>query len=109
MFAGYAGQPPFCFVLCGNFLEPKSTRSNYSYARLQEGFVQLAKVIQSSESIAKESNFVIVPGPGDLTRGPFHILPRYGVYYIYMYIYIYIYVYIYSKYFYVICLFVDEL
>lgn len=77
LFAGYAADPPICFVLCGNFLEPKSTRSNYSIERLSQGFQKLAQVILSSESIAKSSNFVIVPGPGDITRGPFHILPRY--------------------------------
>lgn len=72
LFDGFSTFPPFAFVLLGNFISSQKG-ANYG-AMLKKGFTDLSNLIASYESICKQSNFVIVPGPFDI--GSPKILPR---------------------------------
>ena len=72
VFAGYAEQPPTCFVLMGNFLS--TPYGNDETNILKNHLKTLADIISEHEELLEKSTFVFVPGPTD--PGFTNIFPR---------------------------------
>lgn len=72
LFTGYSNDPPFAFVLMGDFLSCHKGISHYNC--IKEGFRSLADLISQYPSVANHSRFIIVPGPNDSPAA--NILPR---------------------------------
>jgi DNA polymerase epsilon subunit 2 len=71
---GY-GAVPVAFVLCGNFCVENDPNATH---RLRDDLGRLARMIRTHRRIARESTFVLVPGPADplgAAIAPMPILP----------------------------------
>ncbi|OWA49852.1 DNA polymerase epsilon subunit 2 [Hypsibius exemplaris] len=72
VFRGLADSPPFCFILCGDFI---SETENMNHAELlKTGLKSLQIILQRYPGIMQQSQLVFVPGPMDI--GITGILPR---------------------------------
>lgn len=75
LFAGFDRNTPVAIVMMGNFLSETRSDEGETYpALLTSKFNELADLINEYENLAKETLFVIVPGPGDSLAA--NILPR---------------------------------
>lgn len=72
LLGGYAQDPPYLFVLCGNFLSKTVGLKQMSV--LKKHFSELGDMIAKFPSLVESSRFLFLPGPQD--PGPGNILPR---------------------------------
>jgi DNA polymerase epsilon subunit 2 len=72
LLSGFSESPPTAIVLCGHFLSSSSTAT--SVKKLKDGFKKLAAIITEFPIIHKNTAFIFVPGPYDLSAPK--ILPR---------------------------------
>jgi len=63
LFEGFADQPPFAFVFCGNFLSKPT--SNLYINDLSDAFKHFVKLLANYPTICERAHFVFVPGPQD--------------------------------------------
>lgn len=79
LFEGFKDDPPCTFVLMGNFTSISVGEGSESFdiLEIKDFFDALGALILEFEQIAKNSSFVLVPGPTD-PCGP-GVLPRRGV------------------------------
>ena len=66
----------FTFVLCGNFTTMGFEIKNSRRSDIVKMWGELANLLAKCPVIAKHSQFVLVPGPRDLTLGSADVLPR---------------------------------
>ncbi|GAU88733.1 hypothetical protein RvY_01372 [Ramazzottius varieornatus] len=64
LFKGFSSCPPFCFVLCGDFV--CETENLHHGMLLKNGLKDMGSLIQRYSSILRKSRFVFVPGPMDI-------------------------------------------
>ena len=76
VFAGFSSVDvtPSTFVLMGNFQSYNANAGSVNFSRLKDHFATLGRIIKQYPILHQRSNFLLVPGPGDV--GPGNILPR---------------------------------
>lgn len=76
IFKGFSAvdPPPSAFVLMGNFQSYDANGSGVNFTRIKDNFATLGRIIGQYPSLRQHSNFLLIPGPGDI--GPGNILPR---------------------------------
>ncbi|CAF1602501.1 unnamed protein product [Adineta ricciae] len=63
LFDGFADQPPFAFIFCGNFLSRPT--ANLYINDLSDAFKNFTKLVGRYPDICERAHFVFVPGPQD--------------------------------------------
>ncbi|CAF3678660.1 unnamed protein product [Rotaria sordida] len=63
LFDGFADQPPFAFIFCGNFLSRPT--ANLYINDLSDAFKNFAKLVAKYPDICERAHFIFVPGPQD--------------------------------------------
>ncbi|CAF0760702.1 unnamed protein product [Rotaria sp. Silwood1] len=63
LFDGFAEQPPFAFIFCGNFLSRPT--ANLYINDLSDAFKSFAKLVAKYPDICERAHFIFVPGPQD--------------------------------------------
>jgi len=63
LFDGFADQPPFAFIFCGNFLSRPT--ANLYINDLSDAFKNFAKLVAKYPDICEHAHFIFVPGPQD--------------------------------------------
>ncbi|CAF3907200.1 unnamed protein product [Rotaria sp. Silwood2] len=63
LFDGFADQPPFAFIFCGNFLSRPT--ANLYINDLSDAFKNFAKLVAKYPDICERTHFIFVPGPQD--------------------------------------------
>ncbi|CAF4540764.1 unnamed protein product [Rotaria socialis] len=63
LFDGFAEQPPFAFIFCGNFLSRPT--ANLYINDLSDAFKTFSKLVSKYPDICERSHFIFVPGPQD--------------------------------------------
>lgn len=75
MFAGYADMGPKAFVFLGNFCSTPLSARPGDMDKMRAWFNGLADLIAKYPSLARESQFVLIPGPRDVPMSLGNCLP----------------------------------
>lgn len=75
MLEGLASSIPPAFVFCGNFTSRPFSNAPGEMARLKGCFDALADLLSKFPVLTRESHFIFIPGPGDLSNSMASILP----------------------------------
>ncbi|CAF0820362.1 unnamed protein product [Didymodactylos carnosus] len=63
LFQGFAEDPPFAFIFCGNFLSRPT--SNLYINDLADAFKKFTQLVSQYSTLCEKAHFVFVPGPQD--------------------------------------------